>query len=196
MTTLAEVRARLRRMLEDTDPATRVWADDELHEWLATAAREYGLRCPREATATIAAVAGQSEYALPGEARRVVAVASPAGYPVARRAARVGHEVGAAQSWAFFGGLLSFGLPPTAPLVVRYRGLYPWPTSDGATVELPDEGIDIAILGATVQALSRREIAAGKRRGGAPGVALALDVARGMYAEAWRRQRVVVSRES
>ncbi len=189
MTTLAEVRGRLRRMLEDTDAAAPVWSDAELGEWLATAARDFGLRRPREATVTLAAVPGQTEYLLPEGARRVVAVESPTGYPIPRRPPRVGHEAGAAQSWALFGGALQFGLPPTAPLTVRYRGLYPWPTADGATVELPDEGIDLTILGATVLALSRREIAAGKRRGGAPGVALALEVARGMAREAWVRSR-------
>lgn len=187
MTTLAEVRGRLRRMLEDTEPAGQVWSDAELGEWLATAARTFGLRRPREVTTTIAAVAGQTDYPLPDGARRVVAVESPAGYPVPRRPPRVAHEAGAAQSWASFGGAIQFGLPPTAPITVRFRGLYPWPTADGATVELPDEGIDLTILGATTLALSRREIAAGKRRGGAPGVALALEVARGMEREAWGR---------
>lgn len=187
MATLAEIRGRLRRMLEDTDPAAPVWSDAELGEWLATAARTYGLRRPREATTTIAPVAGQTDYPLPEGARRVVAVESPAGYPLPRRPPRVAHEAGAAQSWAHFGGAVLCGLPPTAPLTVRYRGLYPWPTADGAAVELPDEGLDLVVLGATVLALSRREIAAGKRRGGAAGVAQALAVARAMEREAWGR---------
>ena len=55
MPTLADIRARLRRMLEDTDPVAPLWSDTELNEWLAVATREYGARFPREATATIAA---------------------------------------------------------------------------------------------------------------------------------------------
>ena len=191
MATLAEIRARLRRMLEDTDPVAPLWSDVELNEWLAMAAREYGARFPREATATIAAVGGQTVYALPGDARRVLRVESLAGQPIPRRAARTGHEAGAAQTWAYFGGAINLGYPPTAPLVVAYRGLYPFPVNDGAAFELPDEGLDLAITGATVLALEQRGIAAAKRRGGAPDVAVALAVARQRYADALRRCRVV-----
>lgn len=191
MATLAEVRARLRRVLEDTDPAAPLWSDSELNEWLAVAAREYGARFPREATVTIAAVAGQTEYALPADARRVLRVESPAGQPIPRRAPRTGHERGAAQSWAHFGAVIGLGYPPDAPLIVAYRGLYPFPASDGATFDLPDEGIDLAVAGATILALHRREIAAAKRRGGSPEMATALAAARRGYADALRACRRV-----
>jgi len=186
MATLAEVRARLRRGLEDTDPVAPLWPDAELNEWLAVAVREYGARFPREATVTIVAVPGQAEYALPTDARRVLRVESPAGWPVPRRAPRTGHEPGAAQSWAHFGGAIGLGYAPTASLVVAYRGLYPFPANDSATFDLPDEGIDLAVAGATILALQRREIAAVKRRGGSPEVALALEAARRSYADALR----------
>lgn len=193
MPTLAEVRARLRRALEDTDPVAPLWPDAELNEALATAAREYGARFPREVTVTLAAVAGQTAFALPGDARRVLRVESPPGRPLPRRPARVGHEPGAAQSWAAAGqpGALgvSLGLPPGAPIVVLYRGLYPFPAGDGAEIGLPDEGIDVAVAGATVLALQRREIAAAKRRGGATAAGLALEQARRSYALALTRCR-------
>lgn len=191
MATLAEVRARLRRMLEDSDPVAPLWSDAELNEWLAVAAREYGARFPREATATIAAVGEQTVYALPGDARRVLRVESPAGQPIPRRAARTGHEPGAAQTWAYFGGAITLGYPPTASLIVAYRGLYPFPIDDSATFDLPDEGIDLAIAGATVLALEQRGIAAAKRRGAAADGTLALAAARQRYADALRRCRVV-----
>ena len=185
MPTLAEARARLRRGLEDTDPVAPLWSDAELNEWLAVAAREYGARFPREATVTIAAVGGQAEYALPADARRVLRVESPVGQPIPRRASRTGHESGAAQSWAHFGGAISLGYAPSAPLVVAYRGLYPFPANDSDPFDLPDEGLDLAIAGATILALQRREIAV-KRRGGSPDVALALAAARRSYADALR----------
>lgn len=195
MATLAEVRGRVRRLLEDTDAVTPLWSDAELGEWLGTAAREYGLRRPREGTVGVAAVAGQSVYALPGEVRRVLRVESPPGWPVPRRAAGAGAGPGLAQSWAFFGGALEFGTPPGGAIVARFRGLYPWPTVDGptvdgATVELPDEGVDVVVLGAALLALGRREVAAAKRRGGQAGVGLALEVLRRMYAESLARCRV------
>jgi len=191
MPTLADIRARLRRMLEDTDPVAPLWSDTELNEWLAVAAREYGARFPREATTTIAAVNGQTDYPLPTDARRVLRVESPAGYPIPRRAPRTSHEAGAAQSWAHFGGALSLGYPPTAALIVAYRGLYPFPANDAATFDLPDEGLALAIAGATLLALERRGIAAAKRRGGSADSPLALTAARQRYADALRRCRVV-----
>lgn len=195
MPTLSDVRARLRRALEDTDTATPLWSDTELNEALAVAAREYGARFPREVTLMIAAVAGQTSYALPADARRVLRVENPAGYPLSRRPARVGHEPGAAQTWAAIGApgslTVSLGEAPAAPLVVLYRGLYPFPAADGVDFALPEEGIDLAVAGATVLALQRREIAAAKRRGGAPAAALALEQARRSYALALSRCRRV-----
>jgi hypothetical protein len=191
MATLAEVRARLRRMLEDTDPVAPLWSDTELNEWLAAATREYGARFPREATTTLAAVAGQTEYALPTDARRVLRVESPAGYPLPRRAPRTSHEAGAAQTWAHFGGAIHLGYPPAAALVVAYRGLCPFPANDSAPFALPDEGLDLAVAGATVVALERRGIAAAKRRGGSADGSVALEAARLQYADALRRCRVV-----
>jgi hypothetical protein len=189
MPTLADIRARLRRMLEDTDPVTPLWSDTELNEWLAIAAREYGARFPREATATIAAVSGQTDYALPVDARRVLWVETPTGCPIPRRAPRTAHEAGAAQSWAHFGDKISLGYPPAAPLFIAYRGLYPFPASDSATFDLPEEGLDLTIAGAVLLALEQRAIAAAKRRGGSPDATLALTAARQRYADALRRCR-------
>ncbi|HEX5504440.1 MAG TPA: hypothetical protein VFW96_17585 [Thermomicrobiales bacterium] len=189
MPTLGEVRARLRRALEDTDTVAPLWDDTELNEALATAHREYGARFPREVTATLNPVGGQTDYALPADARRVVRVESPAGQPLPRRAPSVGHEPGAAQTWAYSGGLVRLGLPPDDPLVVLYRGLYPFPAGDGDDFALPDEGVDLAVAGAVVLALQRREVAAAKRRGGASPVGVALAQARRGYADALARCR-------
>lgn len=196
MTTRAELRSRLRRFLDDPDPTAPLWPDAALDDWLANAAREYGARFPREATATIAPVAGQTDYPLPDDARRVVRVESPPGYAVARRPPDVAHEPGAAQSYAVFGGTLHLGLPPAAPLLVAYRGPYPWPAAADTALTLPDDGLDLVLLGAAILALGQRQIAAAKRRGGSPPEALALETARRLYAEALRRARRVVSRGS
>lgn len=200
MATLGEARARLRRALEDSDPVAPLWSDPELNELLATAHREYGARFPREVTVTLAAVLGQTEYPLASDARRVLRVESPPGQPLPRRPASLGHEAGAAQSWAFFGGAIQLGLPAAEPLVVAYRGLYSFPTSDSADLGVPDEGVDLVVAGAVVLALQRREVMAAKRRGGAPPVSPALLAARQTYAAllaACRRVRMgVLSPES
>ena len=187
MTTRADIRARLRRMLEDTDPVAPLWPDAALNEWLAVAVREYGARFPREVTVTIAAMPGQTDYALPADTRRVLRVESPAGRPIPRRAPRIAHELGAAQTWLHFGAILTLGEPPTAPLVVAYRGLYPFPADDTTPFTLPEEGLDLALTGTTILALEQRAIAAAKRRGGSPDTVAALTVARQRFADAlWR----------
>lgn len=189
MATLGEVRARLRRALEDADPASPLWSDLDLDDALGTAHREYGARFPREATATLAAVAGQLEYPLPTGARRVVLVESPAGQPLPRRAPNASTEAGAAQSWTVFGGAVCLGAPLVAALVVRYRGLYLYPTSEGGDFGLPEEGVDLAVAGAVVLLLQRREIAGAKRRGGSASVSGALEEARRAYTVALGRCR-------
>jgi hypothetical protein len=178
MTTRAELRSRLRRFLDDPDPSPRSGPTRRSTTgWRRP--REYGARFPREATATIAPLAGQTDYPLPDDARRVVRVESPPGQAIARRPPDVAHEAGAAQSYAAFGGALHFGLPPTAPLLVAYRGPYPWPEAADAPLPLPGDGLDLVLLGAAILALGQRQIAAAKRRGGSPPDGLALETARG-----------------
>jgi hypothetical protein len=194
MTTRAELRSRLRRFLDDPDPDAPLWPDAALDDWLANAARAYGARFPREATVTLAPVAAQTDYPLPDDARRVVRVESPPGQAIARRPPDVAHEPGAAQSYAPFGGALRFGLSPADPILVAYRGPYPWPEAADTPLTLPDDGLDLVLLGAAILALGQRQIAAAKRRGGSPPDSLALETARRLYGEALRRARVVVSR--
>lgn len=183
MTTLADARARLRRTLEDTDTVSPVWSDTELNDFLASAHREYGARFPREASATLAFVPGQLTYTLPADLRRVLWVESPAGTPLPRRPLGVVDYGDAGRCWTVFGGALRFDAAPTADIIVMYRGLYPFPTTDAGDFGLPDEGADLALAGALILALQRREMAVAKRAGGAPSVDLVLASARRAYAE-------------
>ena len=48
MTTLANVRAALRRVLEDTDAAAYLWADAELSDFLRTSLGGYSQLVPRQ----------------------------------------------------------------------------------------------------------------------------------------------------
>ena len=188
MPTLADVRARLRRVLEDTDPVAPLWGDAELNDDLAQMVREYAARWPHEATVTIAPVAGQTDYPLPDGLRRVVLVECPPGQPVPRRPAKAGHEPGAAQTWAVFGGLLRLGLPPAGDISVWYLGAYPFPATDADDFGVPDDGVDLVVYGAALLALSRREVAAAKRRG-ANSVTLALEALRRHYVAALQARR-------
>ena len=187
MTTLANLRALVRRALEDTDAVNPLWSDTELNDDIASAMREYGARFPREASTTIAAVVGATEYALPADARRVVRVEAPAGTVLPPRAADLGAEAGRQQSWAVWGGTLLLGEAVDQALVVYYRGLYAIPAADATDAGLPPEGDEVVVWGAVVLALQRREISTAKRRSGSAQEAVALRAARRAYQDALRR---------
>ncbi|MCA9868414.1 MAG: hypothetical protein KIS95_08125 [Anaerolineae bacterium] len=69
---LDEVRAAL------GDVAGTTWADGELLGFVGEAVREYSQHLPRASEATLAAVAGERRYALPGDATAVLSVEYPA----------------------------------------------------------------------------------------------------------------------
>lgn len=183
--TFGDLRARVRRALEDTDATAYLWTDAELGDDLAQAYRGYSLRFPRETSVTF--YGSTLTYALPADARRVVTVESPVGTPLPARGEDVAAAPSRTQSWAVFGGNLVFQEAPPGPVVVSYRGLYPVPGSDVAASGLPDEGEDVVVLGAVVSALQRRAVSAGKRRGAQGDVGAALTLARTLYREAVRR---------
>lgn len=166
MGTLGDLKARLRRQLEDTNAAAYLWSDAELADDLAAAYRDYARRFPRLATVAFNGSPSTTTFALPADARTVVGVQAPDGTAIPSRGVLL-PEFGAAQSWAQVGATLVLQEGTEAGQVrVTYRGLYPYPAADGDPSGLPDEGEDIAVLGAAVYALQRRHIADAKRRGG------------------------------
>jgi hypothetical protein len=64
MTTLADIRARLRTDLRDTDSAACRWTDSVLDRHIAHALEDLGAAIPRELTATLATTAGSREVSL------------------------------------------------------------------------------------------------------------------------------------
>ncbi len=61
MTTLADIRSRLRTDLRDTDSNAYRWADAVLDRHIAHALEDLGLAVPRELSATLATTAGSRE---------------------------------------------------------------------------------------------------------------------------------------
>jgi hypothetical protein len=64
MTTLADIRDRIRKDLHDTDSASYRWPDAQLDRHIAHALEEVSLAIPRELTATIATTSGSRELSL------------------------------------------------------------------------------------------------------------------------------------
>lgn len=74
MTTLADLRAGLRVLLNDTAAEGYLWNDGTLDLHLNDAIRNYSRYFPRHREVTIAMVAGQREYDLPADCLAVVKV--------------------------------------------------------------------------------------------------------------------------
>ncbi|MFN8506075.1 MAG: hypothetical protein U0547_00755 [Dehalococcoidia bacterium] len=85
MTTLSDVRDRVRKDLHDTDAGTYRWTDAQLDRHIDRALTELSEAMPQEKTATLATTAGSREVSLAGlDAIGVEAVEYPVGeYPPA-----------------------------------------------------------------------------------------------------------------
>lgn len=64
MTTLADIRSRLRTDLRDTDSGAYRWSDAVLERHIAHALEDVGLAIPRELTATLATTSGSRELSV------------------------------------------------------------------------------------------------------------------------------------
>lgn len=64
MTTLADIRTRVRKDLRDTDAANYRWSDTQLDRHIERALGDLSLAIPREATATLATTPGSRELSL------------------------------------------------------------------------------------------------------------------------------------
>ncbi|MEO8458252.1 MAG: hypothetical protein ABI559_10605 [Chloroflexota bacterium] len=84
MTTIADIRGRLRTDLHDTDSANYRWTDGELDRHTQRAVREFSLAAPLEAKTTLTATPGSRDVSISGLADLVAieAVEYPTGqYP-------------------------------------------------------------------------------------------------------------------
>jgi hypothetical protein len=64
MTTLSDIRTRVRKDLHDTDSSAYRWTDDELDRHISRALDELSLAIPQEKTATLATTAGSRDLSL------------------------------------------------------------------------------------------------------------------------------------
>lgn len=144
MTTLADLRNKLRTLLNDGGAPGQLWSDATLNLYLDGAVRSYGRLLPREMETTVVTVAGQGAYGLPEDCVRLVRVAFDGESP---GCPGVDYEL--------YGGKLVLSPTPTESgliVAVRYLAAHALLLSDAdiSTVPDPDEGLVLALAAARV----------------------------------------------
>jgi len=149
MTTLADVRDRVRKDLHDTDGAAYRWSDAQLDRHIDHALSELSLAIPRERTATLATTDGSRELALGGltDLIEVTAVEYPAdAFPPA--------YVGFA-TWAGTLTLHTPFVPDGSDATVHYHARH---TLDGSGTSLSAEQVDLLVTGASAYAALEQSV--------------------------------------
>ena len=144
MTTLADMRTRLRRDLRDEDPADERWSDDELDRHIERALRELSLAAPREASTTLTTTDGSRDLDIAALTDRVTIDAVE--YPV-------GQYPPSLVSFSTWGDTLTLLVDWTPgadeDALVRYSRLH---TLDGSGSTLPAALEDVLATGASAYA--------------------------------------------
>ena len=166
--TRAELRAALRRRLEDTGPSP-LWDDATLDDALAGALAAYGGRVPKEAAVEVAVPAGATRVPVAAsiDPARIVRVFDGAGAAVPWDEAPAGPaDAGAGQAWRWWDGALLLRRPvgaPAAPWRIEFFAARAAPIDDVAAIDVfpGDEGVVLVLAAAA--ALRRRATEDAKR---------------------------------
>jgi hypothetical protein len=198
MTTLGEVRDRLRARLEDTSDAP-LWSDTTLDEGLQRALDAYSQWNPSESIDTFTAADGDTSAALPsGETpasgSRVLKVIAPNDDVIPPKAGgSVGYTGDEEQSWTVFAGSLRFARPLSAGTYTVYStGARAWPAADESDFPVPESDLGLILAGAAVYALEVRATQEWKRGPLPARYSEAINEARAAYAAEWRERRRVI----
>ncbi|MGE5596216.1 MAG: hypothetical protein ACM3S1_09300 [Hyphomicrobiales bacterium] len=150
MTTLPELRDRVRQDLHDTDSSAYRWPDSQLDRHIERALGEVSLAIPQELTATLATTSGSRELSLAAldGLLEVEAVEYPVGhFPPC--------YVGFA-TWAATLTLHSATEPDGSDAKLYYTARH---TLDEAGSSLPDELVDLVAMGAGAYAALEQAVA-------------------------------------
>lgn len=157
-----------------------MWDDAEIDEGITTALDDYNLAYGYQASATIAAGAGDRSLALPAGADVVVRVVA-SGRVVPARGEPEGYVLDELQAWEVWDGEIRFTQPLAAGSVeVWYQRAH-------LVTDVPSGDVGLIVAGGVLAALRVRSVADGKRR--LSGLGAALDQASRSYADVWRRRR-------
>jgi len=165
MTTKAELRAALRRRLEDV-PVTGLWDDATLDDALADALSRYGAITPLEERSTVVVSEGALSFTVAGleTGEAIVRVLDPALAVVSPFLAEDRDQPG--QGWRWWAGEIRLAKPARAgSWIIEWHRPRLLPASDAgpATVNAGDEGAVTLI--AAGSALRRRAVEEAKRGG-------------------------------
>jgi hypothetical protein len=168
MATLAELRSRLRVLLNDDAAKGYLWSDAVLDLHLNDALRDYGRAIPRQGEIIIAIVAGEGEYDLPADCLAVIRV------EVAAAADQGDHrfllrEIGDADGpgYEVYGGRLIIRPTPSeagASLMVRYLASHAALAVDGDPSTAPAADEDLLLAFACAEALQGLSTEEAKRQ--------------------------------
>ncbi len=163
MTTLADIRTRVRKDLHDTDSGDYRWTDAEIDRHIGRALEELSLAIPQEKTATIATTAGSRDIALASISGliEVEAIEFPAGlFPPA---------YAGFSRWANTATLHSDKEPNGDDATLYYTARH---TLDGTGTTLPMHLEELLATGAgAYAALEWSSFATDRLNAGGPGVA-------------------------
>ncbi len=161
MSTLAELRAALRVLLNDNAAEGYLWSDAALDLQLNDAIRDYGRALPRQRETTVTIVAGQGEYDLPADCLAVTGVTGATGQGDCQ--SPLWDSSAGGSRYEVYGGRLILQPAPTESglsLGVRYLAPHANLNADGdpSTVPAADEDLLLAFACAGVlQSLSTEE---------------------------------------
>ena len=156
MSTLGELRAALRVLLNDGDAVSGyLWSDAQLNRYLQDAVRAYGRHFLREMSTTVTVVVGQAAYALPDGVVRVLRVELIA---EGDSEGEVLVEGGDAFGWGYqaYGGSLVLTETPTAALgtlSIRYLAAHEELSADDAASSVPAQDEDMLLAHAAGKAV-------------------------------------------
>jgi hypothetical protein len=134
MTTRAGLRSLVRSELNDT-AVPQLWLDLHLNQWLLEAIRCYSIDFPRETSQSLTSVAGQEEYSLASDCRRVARVEHPAGFfrtPDRLSSGQIVDSLDTGLASATVSEQLSYDV--WGPHGARVLSLWPAPSANGESV--------------------------------------------------------------
>ena len=160
MTTRAELRQKIRDELND-NAAAKLWTDALLNDFIVQEIRAYGRELPKQASATITAVADQEAYALPIDFDRAMRVEQPDD-ELRVLSSRFRGELGARDSqlgtYRVWGSQLTLDPAPAAAgsdqdISLEYLARYAEPAVDGDTLATPLSDDDVLVAFACADAM-------------------------------------------
>lgn len=155
MTTIAEIRARVRLRLEESVEA--IWSDAVIDEAIGATLEEYNHLFPMEERVPISHTGGAGPLALGDDTVGVVRVVLAGGGVLPRRSIASGSSAGEALAWEWFGGALHFSRP------VEAQSIDVWRLTPRTLEQVPAWDTGLLVLGAVWRTLQQRSVQEVKR---------------------------------